>query len=101
MLALAYHLPGVRWLADRAYDAVAARRYAIAGRTDDGCADGACGVPWAARRGAARQGAASTGAAKAADTPSRGVDQSTITGRPAARSVRSSTPPSSDSSQRE
>ncbi len=85
VLALPYHLPGVRWLADRAYDAVAARRYAIAGRTDDGCADGACGVPWAARQGAAR----------------RGADQSTITGRPAARSVRSSTPPSSDSSQRE
>jgi len=58
MLALAYHLPGVRWLADRAYDAVAARRYAIAGRTDDGCADGVCGVPWAARQGAARPGAA-------------------------------------------
>jgi len=90
LLALPYHLPGVRWLADRAYDTVAARRYAIAGRTDDGCADGACGVPWAARFGTA-----------SADAPSPGIDQSTITGRPAARSVRSSTPPSNDSSQRE
>jgi predicted DCC family thiol-disulfide oxidoreductase YuxK len=89
-LALAYHLPGVRWLADRAYDGVAARRYAIAGRTDDGCVDGACGVPWAARAGGA-----------AIDAPATPGDQSTITGRPAARSVRSSTPPSSDSSQRE
>lgn len=48
-LALAYHLPGVRQLADRVYAAVAARRYAIAGRVDPACADGACGVPWAAR----------------------------------------------------
>lgn len=62
VLALPYHLPGVRWLADRAYDAVAARRYAIAGRTGEGCADGACGVPWAARGGAAG-GAAGGGAA--------------------------------------
>ena len=47
VLALPYHLPGVRWLADRAYAFVAARRYAIAGR----CDDGACGVGWAARTG--------------------------------------------------
>jgi predicted DCC family thiol-disulfide oxidoreductase YuxK len=40
---LPYHLPGVRWLADRAYAFVAARRYAIAGRTE-GCASGSCGV---------------------------------------------------------
>ena len=90
LLALPYHLPGVRWLADRAYDAVAARRYAIAGRTDDGCVDGACGVPWAVRAGGATH-----------DTPAAAGGQSTITGRPAARSVRSSTPPSSDSSHRE
>ena len=68
LLALAYHLPGVRWLADRAYDAVAARRYAIAGRTGDGvagagCADGACGVPWAARAGRVPVDAASVDAA--------------------------------------
>ena len=37
-LALGYHLPGVRWLADRAYAFVAKRRYLIAGR----CVDGAC-----------------------------------------------------------
>lgn len=55
-LVLPYHLPGVRWLAERAYAFVANRRYAIAGRTDaawddggDGCATGACGVPWAQR----------------------------------------------------
>jgi len=90
LLALPYHLPGVRWLADRAYDAVAARRYAIAGRTDDGCADGACGAPWAARAGGATPYA-----------PAAPGVQSTITGRPAARSVRSSTPPSNDSNQRE
>lgn len=105
LLALAYHLPGVRWLADRAYAAVAARRYAIAGRTDDGCADGACGVPWAARHGAARsaagRGNAATAGVASADAMPRPFGQSTITGRPAARSVRSSTPPSSDSSQRE
>jgi len=96
LLVLPYHLPGVRWLAERAYDAVAARRYAIAGRTDEGCLDGACGVPWAARlEGAARAGGATI------DAPATPGDQSTTTGRPAARSVRSSTPPSSDSSQRE
>jgi predicted DCC family thiol-disulfide oxidoreductase YuxK len=101
LLALPYHLPGVRWLADRAYDAVAARRYAIAGRTDAGCADGACGVSWAARSGDTTAGVASTDAGRSDDATSRGVPQSTITGRPAARSVRSSTPPSNDSSQRE
>jgi predicted DCC family thiol-disulfide oxidoreductase YuxK len=46
LLVLPYHLPGVRWLADRAYAAVAARRYAIAGHTD-GCPSGGCGVPGA------------------------------------------------------
>ncbi|MFU8889823.1 MAG: thiol-disulfide oxidoreductase DCC family protein [Trueperaceae bacterium] len=61
LLALPYHLPGVRWLADRAYDAVAARRYAIAGRSDDGCADGACGVPWAARGDGGDPGTGGTG----------------------------------------
>ena len=48
LLLLPYHLPGVRWLAERAYAAVAARRYAIAGR-HDGCEGGSCGVPWAER----------------------------------------------------
>lgn len=51
VLVLPYHLPGVRWLADRVYAAVAARRYAIAGRHDP-CTDGVCGVPWAERTGA-------------------------------------------------
>ncbi len=54
VLVLPYHLPGVRWLAEHAYAITAKRRYAIAGRTDaagddDGCATGACGVPWAER----------------------------------------------------
>jgi predicted DCC family thiol-disulfide oxidoreductase YuxK len=53
LLVLPYHLPGIRWLAERAYAFVAKRRYAIAGRADDGaddaCATGACGVPWAQR----------------------------------------------------
>ena len=53
VLALPYHLPGLRWLAERAYAFVANRRYAIAGRSDavddDACATGACGVPWAER----------------------------------------------------
>jgi predicted DCC family thiol-disulfide oxidoreductase YuxK len=50
LLVLPYHLPGVRWLAERAYAFVANRRYAIAGRVDaDACATGACGVPWAER----------------------------------------------------
>lgn len=52
LLVLPYHLPGVRWLAARAYAFVANRRSAIAGRTDavgDACATGACGVAWAER----------------------------------------------------
>lgn len=53
LLVLPYHLSGVRWLAERAYAFVANRRYAIAGRSDavadEGCASGACGVPWAER----------------------------------------------------
>ena len=51
-LLLPYHLPGVRQLAEAAYAFVAARRYAIAGRVkpaEDGCVNGACGVPWAER----------------------------------------------------
>ena len=80
-LALAYHLPGVRWLAERAYAFVAARRYGL-GRHADGslrsCADDGCAAP--------------------VGSPG---DQITSTGRPARRSVRSSTPPKSDSSQRE
>jgi predicted DCC family thiol-disulfide oxidoreductase YuxK len=51
LLALPYHLPGVRWLSDRAYALVAARRYAIAGRAG-GCPSGACGVPSAEREAA-------------------------------------------------
>jgi predicted DCC family thiol-disulfide oxidoreductase YuxK len=50
LLLLPYHLPGIRALADRAYAAVAARRYALRG--DDGCASGSCGVPWDERGGA-------------------------------------------------
>ena len=80
-LALAYHLPGVRWLAERAYAFVAARRYGLGRRTDGSpraCADDGCATP--------------------AGTP---ATQITSTGRPARSSVRSSTPPRSDSNQRE
>ncbi len=53
VLVLPYHLPGIHWLAERAYAFVANRRYALAGRTDavedDACETGACGVPWAQR----------------------------------------------------
>lgn len=44
-LALAYHLPGVRWLAERAYALVAARRYGLGRRADGSpraCADDRC-----------------------------------------------------------
>lgn len=80
-LALAYHLPGVRWLAERTYALVAARRYGLGQRADGSpraCADDGCPAP--------------------AAPPSA---QITSTGRPARRSVRSRTPPKSDSSQRE
>ena len=80
-LALAYHLPGVRWLAERAYAFVAARRYGLRRRADGSphaCADDGCGT--------------------AAATP---AGQITSTGRPARSSVRSKMPPKSDSSQRE
>ena len=73
-MLLPYHLPGVRWLADRAYEAVAARRYCLS-----------CAVPLE----------------DGSDDPPTDPSQRTNTGRPAANSVRSSTPPSSDSSQRE
>ncbi len=49
LLALPYHLPGVRPLAERAYAFVAARRTRLAGRRDTVCATGACNVPWADR----------------------------------------------------
>ena len=81
-LVLPYHLPGVRWLAERAYALVAARRYAIAGRADD-CTTGACGAPWAER------GAAPGPAARL---------QVTNTGTRPDLSTRSSTPPIIDSS---
>ena len=80
-LALAYHLPVVGWLAERAYALVAARRYGLGRRADGSpraCADDGCAAP--------------------AATP---ATQITSTGRPARSSVRSSTPPRSDSSQRE
>jgi predicted DCC family thiol-disulfide oxidoreductase YuxK len=50
-LASFYYLPGVRQLADQGYRAVAARRYALFGRTPDHrpCDAGACGVPWRER----------------------------------------------------
>ena len=55
LLALPYHLPVVKQLAEAAYGFVANRRYALAGRTDagdaEGCPTGACGVPWAERAG--------------------------------------------------
>lgn len=42
-LALVYYVPGVRWLADRAYRFVANRRYEVFGRTED-CDDGTCSL---------------------------------------------------------
>ena len=112
-LVLPYHLPGVRWLAERLYAWVARRRYRVAGRrmpTD--CSTGACGVPWAERpAGHPADGWAGSAAAAPAPAPapaaaadaedSADTRQSTSSGRPAASNVRSSTPPSSDSSQRE
>ncbi len=110
-LATLYYLPGLRQLADLAYRIVAARRYALFGTTPDHapCDDGACGVPWVARAPAdantdtGADSNADTGADAGADEarPNQSSAQSTSTGRPAATSVRSSTPPSSDSSQRE
>jgi predicted DCC family thiol-disulfide oxidoreductase YuxK len=81
LLVLPYHLPGLRWLADRAYAFVAARRYAIAGRCD-GCPTGTCDVPWAGRDRGRRRGA-----------------HVTSTGKRPERSTRSSTPPIIDSNQ--
>ena len=99
VLASLYYLPGVRQLADLGYRFVAARRYALFGTTPDHapCDDGACGVPWTAR---APADADPDAGAPDAD-PNESLAQSTSTGRPAASSVRSNTPPSSDSSQRE
>ncbi len=98
-LATLYYLPGLRQLADLAYRIVAARRYALFGTTPDHapCDDGACGVPWVARAPADANPDASASEAR----PNQSSAQSTSTGRPAATSVRSNTPPSSDSSQRE
>ena len=98
-LASLYYLPGLRQLADAGYRSVAARRYALFGTTPDHapCGDGACRVPWAARPPAdADQSRVDT-----ESPPDGAVGQSTSTGRPAASNVRSSTPPSNDSSQRE
>lgn len=72
-LLVAYHAPGVRQLADAAYAFVAARRYRIAGRTDDACASGACGMPSRDRdgargtRGVSRGGRDGAGPATAVD----------------------------------
>ncbi len=84
-LAAVYYLPGLRQLADLGYRVIAARRYALFGTVPEhpACDGGACGRGWAARGGGAVG------------------DQSTSTGRSAASSVRTTTPPSSDSSQRE
>jgi len=99
VIASLYYLPGVRHLADLGYRFVAARRYALFGTTPDHapCGDGACGVPWTARAPADADLTADAPDAR----PDQSIGQSTSTGRPAASSVRSSTPPSSDSSQRE
>jgi predicted DCC family thiol-disulfide oxidoreductase YuxK len=80
LLASLYYLPGVRQLADRAYRLVATRRYALRGSAPAhvSCAHGACEAP--------------TG---------DGRPHNTSTGHRAATRVRSKTPPSSDSSQRE
>jgi predicted DCC family thiol-disulfide oxidoreductase YuxK len=42
-LALLYYVPGLRWLADRAYRLVANRRYALFGRTAE-CDAGTCAL---------------------------------------------------------
>ncbi len=96
-LASLYYLPGLRQLVDRGYDFVAARRYALFGTTPDHerCDDGACGVPWTERADGNPGGDAEADPAERADA------QNTSTGRRAASSVRSTTPPSSDSSHRE
>lgn len=41
---LLYYLPGIRQLADRAYAAIAGRRYRLFGRATEVCDDGSCGV---------------------------------------------------------
>ena len=95
-LASLYYLPGLRQLADVAYRFVAARRYALFGTTPDHatCDGVTCGVPWAARGRTDVHG-------EVGDADHEDIAQSTSSGLPAASSVRSSTPPSSDSSQRE
>jgi predicted DCC family thiol-disulfide oxidoreductase YuxK len=43
-LALAYYLPGVRWLCDRAYVRIARNRYRLFGKTGPACDGDACAV---------------------------------------------------------
>jgi len=45
-----YRIPGLKPLADRLYRFVANRRYDWFGRTDEGCADGACRLPGTGQR---------------------------------------------------
>jgi len=44
-LAWCYAIPGARTIADRLYRYVARRRYDWFGKTDQGCASGACALP--------------------------------------------------------
>jgi predicted DCC family thiol-disulfide oxidoreductase YuxK len=44
LLTWVYRVPGARWVIDRAYAAVARRRYSIMGRADGACPGGSCGV---------------------------------------------------------
>jgi predicted DCC family thiol-disulfide oxidoreductase YuxK len=54
LVALAYYVPGVAWIAERAYAAVAARRYRLFVQAG-GCASGACAIPAPALREKARE----------------------------------------------
>lgn len=50
-LAYAYYLPGLRWLCDRVYALIAARRYRIMGKeiAQGACEEGTCAVHFKAR----------------------------------------------------
>ncbi|EXX85538.1 hypothetical protein BG53_08240 [Paenibacillus darwinianus] len=45
LVAWLYRIPGMRRAADRLYRLIANRRYDWFGKTDEGCADGACRLP--------------------------------------------------------
>jgi predicted DCC family thiol-disulfide oxidoreductase YuxK len=44
-LAWCYAIPGARWAADALYRYIAKRRYDWFGKTEEGCANGACALP--------------------------------------------------------